>query len=191
MKVCEICEKDHTNRSAVCSTCSGNIQRWKKKIFLVQSNGSCCKECNNDDIRCLDFHHVDSKSKDFAITDRINHLSLERLLLETRKCILLCANCHRKHHASDKQKIIEYCKKDFIKIADKKVYKFREHTRKIDRPSKEKLSEEVWIFTLKELSEKYNASQSSIVKWCKYYNISKPSRGYWSRKRSELNIKCL
>ncbi len=44
---------------------------------------------------CLDFHHVDPKTKSFGIGLANNGTSKGKLIAEINKCIVLCANCHR------------------------------------------------------------------------------------------------
>jgi len=76
---------------------------WKTKrrkhslnIYKVTQGCSKCKArlpaC------CFDFHHVDGKDKDFHIAQVAGGVSLKRLFEELRKCIVVCANCHRKIH---------------------------------------------------------------------------------------------
>jgi hypothetical protein len=61
-----------------------------------------CSRCVETDPRCLDFHHLDSKTKEFSISNAFRMgYSLERIFLEIEKCILLCANCHRKESLKD------------------------------------------------------------------------------------------
>jgi hypothetical protein len=58
-----------------------------------------CKNCNESHISTLDFHHRDSKEKDFSISEMIRKgYSWERILKEIEKCDVLCSNCHRKLH---------------------------------------------------------------------------------------------
>lgn len=54
--------------------------------------------------------------------------------------------------------------------------------RKVEWPSKEKLEKEIWEISTTKLAEKYGVSDNAVAKWCKYYGIEKPPRGYW-RKR--------
>ena len=43
----------------------------------------------------LEFHHEDRKAKSFSISKGINSgKSLNKLLEEAKKCILVCSNCH-------------------------------------------------------------------------------------------------
>jgi hypothetical protein len=65
------------------------------KDQLVREAGGQCLLCGYD--RCLgalQFHHRDRKTKSFGIAMKGQTKSFEKLLVEARKCILLCANCH-------------------------------------------------------------------------------------------------
>jgi transposase len=69
-------------------------RRQKVKQTLVEEAGGCCQICGYD--RCLaalEFHHLDPERKEFGLARRGAH-SLEKLRLETGKCVLLCSNCH-------------------------------------------------------------------------------------------------
>ena len=44
-------------------------------------------------------------------------------------------------------------------------------SRKVIRPSRDVLKEEIRTTTFRELSYKYNVSDKAIVKWCKSYNL--------------------
>ena len=59
-----------------------------------------CRVCGESDIACIDFHHRDPEGKDFAIGRAMAYeWTWEKVLAEIRKCVCLCANCHRKAHA--------------------------------------------------------------------------------------------
>ena len=60
-------------------------------------DASSCTICGEDSNCTLDFHHI--SSKEFGIAENVGTVSLSKLQLEIDKCILLCANCHRKVHA--------------------------------------------------------------------------------------------
>jgi len=58
-----------------------------------------CARCAEADVACLDFHHLDHAAKDMAVGKLItNGFGKDRLREEIEKCIVLCANCHRKEH---------------------------------------------------------------------------------------------
>jgi hypothetical protein len=61
-----------------------------------------CFECGEDDSVCLDFHHEDRNQKDDCVCVMVgNGNSKERILSEVAKCVVLCANCHRKRHRDE------------------------------------------------------------------------------------------
>jgi hypothetical protein len=49
---------------------------------------------------CLDFHHQDRVSKDEAVS-RMLTWSMDKIMHEISKCIVLCSNCHRKEHYTE------------------------------------------------------------------------------------------
>ena len=58
-----------------------------------------CLFCDENEPCCLDFHHKDPKTKHRNISSMINSsLSRQTIVKEIHKCILVCANCHRKIH---------------------------------------------------------------------------------------------
>lgn len=74
-------------------------RRDKSSAFLVEykKNLKCCF-CDESESICLDFHHRDPSEKDFGIGSSRQY-SQERILKEIEKCVVVCANCHRKIHA--------------------------------------------------------------------------------------------
>jgi hypothetical protein len=66
-------------------------------ILEAKKNGCLC--CPEKNPICLDFHHKDPKKKDKAVAKLLGFKNKERLLNEIKKCIVVCANCHRKIHA--------------------------------------------------------------------------------------------
>ena len=79
-----------------------HVVRRKKEIrnwFLDFRSKLKCLKCGEDHPAILDFHHKDSKRKDFTVTYMTYYgYSKERIKKEISKCIVLCANCHRKLH---------------------------------------------------------------------------------------------
>jgi hypothetical protein len=68
------------------------------KQRAVDHMGGACKACGYDKcIAALEFHHLDPSEKDFAISGKIR--SWTALEVELKKCVMLCANCHREVHA--------------------------------------------------------------------------------------------
>ena len=70
----------------------------RKWIHEIKSEGEGCSECNEGDVACLDFHHVDGKKTDTVARMVGDGRRKDVIREEIRKCNVLCANCHRKHH---------------------------------------------------------------------------------------------
>ena len=47
----------------------------------------------------MQFHHVDSKRKEFMIGN-VGNKSWDSIKTEMQKCVLLCANCHMIEHST-------------------------------------------------------------------------------------------
>lgn len=67
------------------------LERAQSIITQVKELG--CSSCFEMDERTLEFHHVNPKEKRFNVGR--SH-GVTTLIKEMEKCILLCANCHRK-----------------------------------------------------------------------------------------------
>ncbi len=87
-------------RCSVCRQGSRNRTRKKNKKILVKEAGNKCVRCDyNKCYQALQFHHIDKDTKSFTISDTTR--SLDQLREESKKCILLCANCHTEEHAKN------------------------------------------------------------------------------------------
>lgn len=72
-------------------------RRIARKQRLVELRGGRCEDCGYGvTIAALEFHHRDSKTKEFGVGNF--NRSWERLVAEAAKCDLVCANCHRRRH---------------------------------------------------------------------------------------------
>lgn len=60
-----------------------------------------CLDCGENNPICLDFHHTNPKTKVDGVTKMLYEFrSLKSVLKEIKKCVIVCANCHRKRHAA-------------------------------------------------------------------------------------------
>lgn len=55
--------------------------------------------CGSTEIEILDFHHRIPDDKSFNLSGSACAKSLETLRAEIEKCVVVCANCHRRLHA--------------------------------------------------------------------------------------------
>lgn len=76
-----------------------------KRAAVAYKGGKCVVCGYNKCLAALDFHHLDSSSKEFGIANYKRPTLSEELLRELDKCILLCRNCHSELHASVGQSV--------------------------------------------------------------------------------------
>lgn len=68
---------------------------------LIAERGGRCELCGYDKyVGALEWHHTDPTVKEFGIGDNRGK-NIDQLRIETNKCRLLCANCHREEHAQN------------------------------------------------------------------------------------------
>lgn len=79
------------------------VKKWRKttKDRIVKAFGGSCAMCGYN--RChesLDLHHIDPNTKDFSMGSiRANPKNWALIVMELRKCALICRNCHGEVHA--------------------------------------------------------------------------------------------
>lgn len=108
---CEICGKPLTGRQGrFCSRACKNLchqtyvrQRErgiKRKLEWIQKLGGKCSRCGyNKNFAALVFHHQDEDMKEHELDMRsLFNRTLEAVMREFEKCVLLCANCHAELH---------------------------------------------------------------------------------------------
>lgn len=98
----------------------------------------------------------------------------------------LCPNCHSQTPNFIKKKTNKYCScGNIIKTRQAKTCPkcFGKQNRKVNRPTKEELQDLLWKMPTTHIAQKYNVSDNAVGKWCKIYDIDKPPRGYWSKKK--------
>lgn len=69
----------------------------RKEEFVRLLGGKCGKCGYGKCIAALDFHHKGG-NKEGHVAHLIKNFSKEKALKEIKKCILVCANCHRELH---------------------------------------------------------------------------------------------
>lgn len=78
------------------------LRKVSFKVKAIKLLGGKCVICGyNTCIAALEFHHKNPKLKDKSFKE-ISNRTWSKTLKELKKCILLCANCHRELHWKEK-----------------------------------------------------------------------------------------
>ena len=75
---------------------SKEMRERRYKEFLKLKESLSCIICGESDPACLGFHHLNNSQKEYQISDLV--MSKEKMREELKKCVPVCANCHRKIH---------------------------------------------------------------------------------------------
>lgn len=114
MKVCSVCGKlkdesefhvRHRNKDgsinlrSECKVCHSNneMNRYYEKQAFIDGMKTPCVKCGENRIRCISFHHINPKEKDFTI-GTLRKSNFNKIKSEIDKCICLCLNCHHEFH---------------------------------------------------------------------------------------------
>ena len=105
-KICPICgthfipKTTAANQRTCCYSCMPDGVQLTRGMFLAkikEARGGKCARCGYDKcIKALEFHHIDPSKKDFTISN--DHFKLQEAIDESKKCILICSNCHKELH---------------------------------------------------------------------------------------------
>ena len=174
------------------------LRRQRYKDRIVQVMGGKCQCCGYSKYNgALELHHINPKEKEFSISTK-TYIAWERLENELKKCVLLCANCHREVEAelidinfssSFNQEIYNniqleideykqcnkyYCLKCGTEITEKaklccECYKLSRQV--CQRPTREELKTFIKTESFVSIAKKYGVTDNTIRKWCKAYNL--------------------
>lgn len=173
--------------------------RIRLKEQSVYVMGEKCQCCGYDKcITALEFHHLNPEEKDFSFGNNTNR-SWQNTKEELKKCILVCANCHREIHsglidnnklqssfiesrAEEIDKLIQDLKTHkvyYCKTCGKEVWRGNDccpecaakKLRVVERPNRELLKEKIRNQTFISIGNEYGVSDNAIRKWCKAYNL--------------------
>lgn len=106
---CKLCGRvanqyDNRRRS-VCGSCWTRIRRYRMKKRAVELLGGKCRTCGwSGHLAGYDFHHDDPSQKDFNI-GMVANKSWSVIVVELRKCSLLCRICHAIEHSSERGEV--------------------------------------------------------------------------------------
>jgi hypothetical protein len=103
---CRVCtklagKKHYTeNKDKYAENRERNRQELKEWFRDYKSKQSC--KCGENRPPCLDFHHVDSSTKELELSTAVhNGWSIDRVMSEIKKCVVVCKNCHAMIHHNE------------------------------------------------------------------------------------------
>ncbi len=97
------CKREHyqKNKQRYLENKNRRIEENKAWYKEYKSKLSC-SECGFNNPKALQFHHTDD-NKEGNIGEMIhNGNSIDKVITEINKCVVLCANCHMVHHANER-----------------------------------------------------------------------------------------
>ena len=70
---------------------------------LIRLKGAKCEYCGyNKNYAALEFHHPNPYEKNFQLDIRtLSNRRWDAVIIEAKKCLLLCSNCHAEEHNPD------------------------------------------------------------------------------------------
>lgn len=74
---------------------NNNKKAVKDFIRKLKKNKKCVM-CGESHPSCLEWHHTENKETE--ICNMYSKYTLEEIKEEIKKCVIVCANCHRKIH---------------------------------------------------------------------------------------------
>jgi hypothetical protein len=89
------------NKAKVLATTKASVKKYKEQWRSFKATLSCVK-CGQNHPATLDFHHIDSSTKEASVNKLIKYRAFKRAMEEVKKCVVLCANCHRIHHHDER-----------------------------------------------------------------------------------------
>lgn len=103
-RLCKQCKREHHNSRYAANPEYKAKRQARERVrverfesIVLEAKAGGCIKCDEKEPCCLDFHHIDSSTKDGIIAERRN-ASEAWIRKEIEKCVVLCANCHRKLH---------------------------------------------------------------------------------------------
>jgi NADPH-dependent glutamate synthase beta subunit-like oxidoreductase len=85
---------------------NSEYKKKRRKEWSEYKATLACVQCGQNHPSTLDFHHENPNEKEGDINRMISNGQFKKAYAEIKKCIVLCANCHRIHHHNEKQKTL-------------------------------------------------------------------------------------
>lgn len=90
------------NKQNYISRSANSKNRLKKKWWDFKKSLKCIN-CGFNHPAALDFHHVLRSPDNRKLHELLKNQAFNAAMEEIKKCVVLCANCHRVHHYEEHQ----------------------------------------------------------------------------------------
>ena len=162
--------------------------RNRIKLALITSFGNKCHMCNKKYDRWVyEFHHIDSATKSFGIGNTRTTRSIKLNAEEAKKCVMVCANCHRiaEYSGIDFGFKSDFDEERFYKeiselngTAERQRYNEREKQKnklisekKSIKPNRQELKDLLRNKSFTEIAKVFGVSDNGIRKWAISYGL--------------------
>jgi hypothetical protein len=90
------------NKASIIAASKASAKTYKEQWRSFKATLSCVK-CGQNHPATFDFHHVDRATKEYSVNALVKNRAFKKAIEEVKKCVVLCANCHRIHHYEEHQ----------------------------------------------------------------------------------------
>ena len=163
--------------------------RIRIKTALVGAFDNKCQLCGKTYPQSVfEFHHLNPSQKSFGLACGTTTRAKADYAREAKKCVMVCANCHRliEYENEDTSKLIcNFDEEKYYQIIDeltKSNRKIVEEKKKDKRmkPTKEQLLQDLSDLNgnFSAVGRKYGFTGNAVVKWCKKFDMPYHSSDY-------------
>lgn len=93
------CRKCDSSKAMERQKRTADARRVRNRSIVEEKRQIGCQACGETDPAILDFHHIDPQQKRGDIGWCVNQKTTTFLMDELERCVLVCANCHRRLEA--------------------------------------------------------------------------------------------
>jgi hypothetical protein len=72
-------------------------EKWRRYKSTLS-----CVQCGQNHPATLDFHHIEKHPSNRKVNKLVTNHAFKKAIEEIKKCLVLCANCHRIHHHNER-----------------------------------------------------------------------------------------
>lgn len=156
--------------------------RQTRRAMIAVGIPYVCVRCDND-----------GNWRGIPLTLEVDHINNDWTDNRQENVQFMCPNCHGQKTGKDhsKEKRQRTVRRPRIALPEMTVpvdlhwrRRPKPDRRKVTRPDEKTLREMVWRTPTSILATQLGVSDVMVGKWCRYYGIPKPPRGYWTRTKT-------